>query len=76
MKTPGKPFVDEVVDEMGDGSESDKFGADMEDKDSDPEGAKEDRIMAVKSLGKALGIQIADPERAAEALSAFVSTCS
>lgn len=76
MRTASKPFVDEVVDEMGDGSEAEKFGADMQDEESDPEGAKEDRIMAVKSLGKALGIQIADPERAAEALSAFVSTCS
>lgn len=75
MKTASKPFVDEVVDEMGDGSDADKFGADMEDESNDPEGAKEDRVMAVKSLGKALGIQIADPERAAEALATFISTC-
>ena len=39
------------------------------------EEAKADQIMAVKKLGKALGIEIAEPEAAAEALKTFIDSC-
>jgi hypothetical protein len=73
-----KPFMDDVADEMGDGP-GDDYGVDMQDEEEGDEGedekAGEDRIVAVKKLGKALGIQIAEPEAAAEALKAFIDSC-
>lgn len=71
-----KDFLDDVVDEMGDNAP--KYGAESEDDEQDPmddESAGEDRMMAVKQLGKAMGINIADPGKAAEALKAFIATC-
>jgi hypothetical protein len=74
MRTaPKKEFLDEVVEDMGDGDEA-IYGAEMEE-EGDDETAKEDRIMAVKQLGKALGVNIADPERAADALATFIQSC-
>lgn len=70
-----KDFLDDVVDNMGD--DAPKYGAESED-EADPmddESAGEDQMMAVKTLGKALGIQIADPGKVAAALKAFVATC-
>lgn len=78
MKTGmNEKFADDVVSDMGD--DAGKYGADMEDSEGSDEGSdeegKEDRMMAVKELGRALGVTIADPEKAAEALETFVKTC-
>jgi hypothetical protein len=72
-----KSFSDDVADEMGEGP-GDDYKVDMEDEeDEDEDGdAHEDRVMAVKELGKAMGVQIADPEKAAEALKTFVESCT
>lgn len=71
-----KSFSDEVADEMGDGP-GDDYAVSMDEADSEggDETAHEDRVMAVKQLGKALGVQIADPEGAAEALKTFIDSC-
>lgn len=79
MKTNSKPdFLSEVTDEMDKGGD-DAYGADMGDDETD-EGSsdeeKQDRILAIKSFGKAIGVTIEDPERAAEALSTFIEACS
>jgi hypothetical protein len=72
MKKPD--FLDEVSDEMDKGGD-DAYGADMEDEGGDDEGAKEDKIMAAKAVGKALGITVPDPSRFADALEAFWKVC-
>lgn len=69
-----KPFEEEVVDEMGDGPDDD-YSVEMEDEEEGgDETAHEDQIMAVKQFGKAAGIQIADPERALEALKTLIDS--
>jgi hypothetical protein len=73
-----KSFSDDVADEMGDGP-GDDYSVDMgdEEKEDGEDGdAQEDRVMAVKELGKAMGVQIADPEKAAQALKTFIDSCS
>ena len=51
-----KSFSDDVADEMGDGPPDD-YSVDMGDDEKDGEDgdAQEDRVMAVKELGKAMG---------------------
>lgn len=77
MKTSSKPdFLDDVVDEMGNGKGDSDYGADMEgDEEPDDDTASEDRLMAAKQLRKALGISSGDDQKIADALKAFVSTC-
>jgi len=76
-------FLDDVVDEMGPKADDDSYGASMDesgdgdgmDDESDPEEAKQDRIMAAKQVAKALGMPNADGARLADALAAFVKAC-
>lgn len=80
MKTATAPkFMDDVVDEMGDGKGGTDFGAKMDDSDEPDEGSdeeeNEDRLMAAKQVAKALGISSFDPQKFADALSAFVKAC-
>jgi len=87
MALPGKKsdFLDSVVDEMGpsDKGGDDTYGAKMseddgdpEDADADPEEAEQDRIMAAKAVGKAIGAPPGfDAVKLAQALKAFVSNC-
>ena len=84
MALPGKKsaFLDDVVDEMGpsDKGGDDEYGAKMSDDDgedeSDPEEAQQDRIMAAKMIGKAIGAPPGfDATKLADALSAFVKAC-
>lgn len=80
MKSNTAPkFLDEVVDEMGDGKGGSDYGVSMEeetpDDETDDETVNEDRMMAAKSLAKALGISSYDPQKLADALKAFVATC-
>jgi hypothetical protein len=80
MKTATAPkFMDDVVDEMGDGNGGTEYGASM-DETSDDEGTddeqKEDRIMAFKTLAKALGLSSVDPSKGADALASFIAACS
>lgn len=82
MRTAPKKMDDDFLDEAVGEMEKDKdmagseYGADMDDKaEGDDETSSEDRMMAAKQIGKALGIQIADPERFAEALKTFIATC-
>lgn len=69
--------TDDIVSDMGD--DAGKYGADMEDSEEPDEGSddeeKEDRMMAVKELGRALGVTVADPDKAAQALETFVKSC-
>jgi hypothetical protein len=87
MALPGKKsdFLDDVVDEMGpsDKGGDDEYGAKMSvddgdgmDDESDPEEAQQDRIMAAKAIGKALGSPPGfDAVKLADALHAFVANC-
>lgn len=79
MKTNTAPkFLDDVVDEMGDGKGGSDFGVEMEEEvpeEGDDETANEDRLMAAKTLAKALGVSSFDPQRLADALSTFVKAC-
>lgn len=79
MKTNAAPkFMDDVVDEMGDGKGGTEYGASMDDtseEGGDDESMNEDRIMAAKQVGKALGLGSVDPQRLADALKAFVQSC-
>jgi len=87
MALPGKKsdFLDSVVDEMGpsDKGGDDTYGAKMSEDDgdgmddeSDPEEAEQDRIMAAKQVGKAIGAPPGfDAVKLAAALKAFVSNC-
>lgn len=80
MKTSTAPkFLDDVVDEMGDGKGGTEYGASMDetsgDEGQDDESMNEDRLMAAKQVGKALGLGSVDPQRLADALKAFVQTC-
>lgn len=81
-----KDFLDDVVGEMGpSNSGDDKYGAKMTEDDgsengigdeSDPEEAAQDRIMAAKMVGKAIGAPPGfDASRLADALAAFVKAC-
>lgn len=79
-----KDFLDDVVGEMGPSdSGDDKYGAKMTEDDgdgmddeSDPEEAAQDRIMAAKMIGKAIGAPPGfDASRLADALAAFVKAC-
>lgn len=80
MRTATAPkFLDDVVDEMGDGKGGTEFGASM-DEAGDPEGGddeqqNEDRMMAFRTLSKALGISAVDPQKGADALKAFIDAC-
>ena len=72
-------FLDDVVSGMGPPDK--KYGADMSaeddgdgmDDESDPEEAQQDRVMAAKSILKAMNT--GDASKLAEALKAFVSSC-
>lgn len=84
LKKPKRDFLDEVVDEMGpEGgkNDGDSYGASMDDSpepeeaDMGDEEAGEDRVMAAKTLGKALGINNADWNKVDSALSAYVRAC-
>jgi len=77
-------FLDSVVGEMGPSdSGDDKYGASMKEEgdddgsmDSDPEEAQQDRIMAAKMIGKAIGAPPGfDASKLADALAAFVKAC-
>jgi hypothetical protein len=70
-------FDDDVMHEMGEGpGEDEDYSVESEDEEEGgDEEAHGDRIMAVKKLGKALGIEIAEPEAAAEALKMFIDSC-
>lgn len=79
MKTSASPkFLDDVVEEMGDGKGGTEYGASMEEvpeEGADDETANEDRVMAFKTLSKAIGISASDPQRGADALKAFIEAC-
>jgi hypothetical protein len=80
VKTNSAPqFLDDVVDEMGDGKGGSDYGVDMEKEpdgdEGDDESQNEDRMMAFKSLSKALGLSSVDPQKGADALKAFIATC-
>ncbi len=71
-------FMDDVVSGMG--TPDKKYGADMSaddgdgmDDESDPEEGAQDRVMAAKSLLKA--INAGDASKLADALKTFVSAC-
>lgn len=77
-------FLDDVVGEMGpsDKGGDDEYGAKMSedgggmDDESDPEEAQQDRIMAAKMVGKAMGAPPGfDATKLADALAAFVKAC-
>lgn len=81
-----RDFLDDVVGEMGPSdSGDDKYGAKMTEDDgsenglgdeSDPEEAAQDRIMAAKAIGKAIGAPPGfDATKLADALKAFISSC-
>lgn len=82
-KKPKRDFLDDVVDEMGPGdskNDGDSYGASMEEEpdeaDMGDEEAGEDRVMAAKQVGKALGIANADWGKFSDALAAFVRNCT
>jgi len=87
MALPGKKadFLDDVVDEMGpsDKGGDDSYGAKMSEDDgdgmddeSDPEEAQQDRVMAAKQIGKAIGAPPGfDATKLADALKAFIENC-
>lgn len=80
MKTNAaeKPdFMDEVADEMDKGPDEEKYGAEMEDGEEEPEdeGQKEDMVLAAKHVAKAGGFNPPDMDRFAEALKAFIEAC-
>ena len=71
-------FLDDVVSEAGPPGK--KYGADMStddgdgmDDESDPEESTQDRVMAAKSILKA--VSSGDASRLAEALKSFVAAC-
>lgn len=76
-------FLDSVVDEMGPSDKGgDEYGAKMSDDDSppedenDPEEAQQDRVMAAKQIGKAIGAPPGfDAMKLADALKAFYEAC-
>lgn len=81
-KKPKRDFLDDVVEEMGPKNDGDSYGASMDDSPEpaeedmgDDEEAGEDRVMAAKTLGKALGITNADWNKVDSALSAYVRAC-
>lgn len=73
-------FLDDVVDDAGPDSSDDEYGAKMSEDDgdgmddeSDPEEAQQDRVMAAKTILKAMNS--GDASKLADALKAFVSAC-
>lgn len=73
-------FLDDVVGGMSPPDK--KYGADMSEEDgdgmddeSDPEESQQDRVMAAKSLIRALGLSGADASKVADALKSFVAAC-
>lgn len=69
-------FLDSVADDMGEAGSKD-YGADMSEEgdEGDSEEAGQDRIMAAKMVGKAMGLPDVDAAKLADALAAFVKAC-